>query len=255
MTNTITEDQVLAALGTVNDPDLHKDLVSLGFIENIEIKGNNVAFTVMLTTPACPLKDKIRMDCLEALRRDIPGIENIELTFGSRMRSDSRLTGNQNFPFRNVIAVGAGKGGVGKSTVAVNLAVSLAESGASIGLLDADIYGPNIPSMLGIDESPRQDGQMILPIEKYGLKLMSMGFLIPRGSGTCLARTHDTQCHKSTAFPGGLGRFLFSGLSCGGLAARDGGCPDEPCPADSAYRSSGCYHTAEGFRQRYTPGY
>lgn len=179
MTNTITEDQVLAALGTVNDPDLHKDLVSLGFIENIEIKGNNVAFTVMLTTPACPLKDKIRMDCLEALRRDIPGIENIELTFGSRMRSDSRLTGNQNFPFRNVIAVGAGKGGVGKSTVAVNLAVSLAESGASIGLLDADIYGPNIPSMLGIDESPRQDGQMILPIEKYGLKLMSMGFLIP----------------------------------------------------------------------------
>ncbi len=180
MNATITKKQVLAALATVEDPDLHKDLVSLGFIEDLKISGNEVSFSVILTTPACPLKDKIRMDCLDALHRDIPGIGKINLTFGSRVRSDTRLADKQNCPFKNVIAVGAGKGGVGKSTVAVNLAVSLAASGASVGLLDADIYGPNIPALLRIDEPPRQNGEMIIPVEKHGLKIMSMGFLIPR---------------------------------------------------------------------------
>ncbi len=180
MSNTITEEQILHSLGTVNDPELHRDLVSLGFIEDVSISDSDVSFTVVLTTPACPLKDRIRQDCLDALRRDIPGIGAINITFGARVRRDSRLAETKSFPFKNVIAVGAGKGGVGKSTVAVNLAISLAVSGANIGLLDADIYGPNIPFMLGVTESPRQEEQMILPVEKHGLKLMSMGFLIPQ---------------------------------------------------------------------------
>ncbi|OQX28476.1 MAG: chromosome partitioning protein [Spirochaeta sp. LUC14_002_19_P3] len=168
----------MAALATVNDPDLHKDLVSLGFIENLQISGADVSFTVMLTTPACPMKERIRRDCVDALQR-IPGIGSIDLKFDARVRQDSRLKGKANFPFKNVIAVGAGKGGVGKSTVAVNLAVSLAASGAAVGLLDADIYGPNLPSMLGAEEAPQQVNNILLPVEKHGLKLMSMGFLIP----------------------------------------------------------------------------
>ena len=178
MSEAVTEEAVMAALSTVNDPDLHKDLVSLGFIDDLKISGTDLSFKVMLTTPACPMKDKIRGDCEAALRRDVPDIGTINLEFGSRMRQDARLAGKQEYPFKNVIAVGAGKGGVGKSTVAVNLAVSLAASGAQVGVLDADIYGPNIPAMLGADEGPLQEGDMIVPVEKYGLKMMSMGFLI-----------------------------------------------------------------------------
>lgn len=174
----ITEKQVMQSLSTVNDPDLHKDLVSLGFIENLSIADHNVSFTVVLTTPACPMKDTIRRDCEEALRRDIADIENITVEFGARVRQDSKLAGKKQFPFKTVIAVGAGKGGVGKTTVAVNLAVSLAASKAKVGLLDADIYGPNVPGMLGVSDSPLQEGEMIIPVEKHGLKMMSMGFLI-----------------------------------------------------------------------------
>ena len=171
----------MAALATVNDPELHKDLVSLGFIENLNISGNDVSFSVMLTTPACPLKDTIRQDCETALRRDIPEINNINLKFGARVRGDKKLSAMLDVSFRNTIAVGAGKGGVGKSTLAVNLAVSLALSGASVGLLDVDIYGPNIPLLLGVSELPSQSEGKIVPVKKYGVEMMSMGFLIPPG--------------------------------------------------------------------------
>jgi ATP-binding protein involved in chromosome partitioning len=179
MSNTISKEQVMAALATVDDPELHKDLVSLGFIENLEISGNNISFSVMLTTPACPLKGTIKSDCEEALRRDIPELGEINLEFGARVQGDSNLLSKENIPFKNVIAVGAGKGGVGKSTVAVNLAVALAASGASVGLLDADIYGPNIPSLMGVSEPPVQDGEKLVPVKKFGIEMISMGFLIP----------------------------------------------------------------------------
>ena len=169
----------MASLATVNDPELHKDLVSLGFIENLKISGNDISFSVMLTTPACPLKDTIRNDCEMALKRDIPEIGAINLKFGARVRGDAKLSAKAELPFKNVIAVGAGKGGVGKSTVAVNLAVALAAAGASVGLLDADIYGPNIPSLMGIVEPPVQDGEKLVPVKKYGIEMISMGFLIP----------------------------------------------------------------------------
>ncbi|MDF1568872.1 MAG: Mrp/NBP35 family ATP-binding protein [Spirochaetaceae bacterium] len=175
----ITEERVMAALATVDDPDLHQDLVSLGFIENLTITGTDVVFTVMLTTPACPLKDTIRRDCETALRRDIPEISSISLEFGARVRGDKKLADKLDAPFRNVIAVGAGKGGVGKSTVAVNLAIALADSGAKVGILDADIYGPNIPSLLGVTEQPVQEGEKIVPVTMNGIEMISMGFLIP----------------------------------------------------------------------------
>ena len=179
MSNIISKEKVMAALATVDDPELHKDLVSLGFIENLEISGKDVSFSVMLTTPACPLKGTIKEDCEKALRRDIPEIGTINLEFGARVQGDSKLLSKPEFPFKNVIAVGAGKGGVGKSTVAVNLAVALAVSGASVGLLDADIYGPNIPSLMGVSDPPVQDGEKLVPVEKFGIEMMSMGFLIP----------------------------------------------------------------------------
>jgi len=171
----------MAALATVNDPELHRDLVSLGFIENLNINENDVSFSVMLTTPACPLKDTIKRDCETALRRDVPEINNINLKFGARVRGDKKITAMLDVPFRNTIAVGAGKGGVGKSTLAVNLAVSLALSGASVGLLDVDIYGPNIPLLMGVSELPSQSEGKIVPVKKYGIEMMSMGFLIPAG--------------------------------------------------------------------------
>ena len=179
MSNSITEKRVMDALSTVNDPDLNKDLVSLGFIDDLKIDGTDISFTVNLTTPACPLKDVIRRDCENALRRDIPELGSINLEFGARVQRAANLTDKADLPFKNVIAVGAGKGGVGKSTVAVNLAVSLARSGASVGLLDADIYGPNIPSLLGVDEAPGTDGDNIVPVKKHGIEMISMGFLIP----------------------------------------------------------------------------
>ncbi len=169
----------MAALATVEDPELHKDIVSLGFVDHLKIDGTDISFIVNLTTPACPMKDVIRKDCEDALRRDIPELGMINIEFGTRVQRAANLADKPNLPFKNVIAVGAGKGGVGKSTVAVNLAVSLARSGASVGLLDADNYGPNIPSLMGVDEAPETDGDSIIPVKKHGIQMISMGFLVP----------------------------------------------------------------------------
>jgi len=174
---------VLNSLGKVQDPDLRRDLVSLGMIKDLKIDNNNVSFTVELTTPACPLKDKIKSDCLDSLRKDLPGIGEINIDMTSKVRSHNDNKKDMLMPqVKNTIAVASGKGGVGKSTVAVNLAVALAKDGAKVGLLDADIYGPSIPLMLGINEKPKiyQDNNSakILPLEKYGIKIMSIGFMI-----------------------------------------------------------------------------
>ena len=176
----LTKENLLTALSEVQDPDLKKDLVTLGMIQNIEIEGINVSFDVVLTTPACPLKEVIKKDCKRAIERNIGQVEvEINMTFHvtTGRDEDSVLPG-----VKNIIAVSSGKGGVGKSTVASNLAVSLAKTGANVGLIDADIYGPSIPIMFNCEfEQPeivQQEGKnKIIPIQQYGVKVMSIGLL------------------------------------------------------------------------------
>jgi len=179
----ITERQVLDALSNVEEPDLHKDLVTLNMIKDIVIEGNRVKFTVILTTPACPLKEKIRKDCenaiLEYIAPDIDVVVDMTAEVTSSRNSAPILPN-----VKNIIAVASGKGGVGKSTVTANLALALAKTGATVGIIDADIYGPSIPVMYGVeDQRPdvlEMEGQsFIVPIKQYGVKIISMGFLAP----------------------------------------------------------------------------
>ncbi len=171
----ITRDAVLSALSKVQEPELHQDLVTLGMVRDIEIKGDTVSFTVMLTTPACPMRGLIEKESREAVLAI--GAKNVSVKLDSDVPNDGRMRGLVNMPIRNAIAVASGKGGVGKSTVAVNLAVALAQSGARVGLMDADIYGPNVPTMMGVPNMPAPQGNRLIPAESYGVKMMSMGFL------------------------------------------------------------------------------
>jgi ATP-binding protein involved in chromosome partitioning len=180
----LTEQAVLQALSTVQDPDIHRDLVSLNMIRDIRISGADLSFEVVLTTPACPLKGRIERECREAVAT-IPGIGRVEVRMGAKVPASRPMAaGPGGIPgVKNSIAVASGKGGVGKSTVSVNLAVALAETGATVGLLDADVYGPSIPLMMGIHRMPEMDAeQRILPLEAHGVKLMSLGFILPDAS-------------------------------------------------------------------------
>jgi ATP-binding protein involved in chromosome partitioning len=174
----VEQSAVLAALKVVQDPDLHRDIVSLGFVKDLKIDGGRVAFTIELTTPACPVKDQMR-DQARAAVQQLPGVSSVEVKMSARVREAvGGDAGRQPLPgVKNVIAVGAGKGGVGKTTVAVNLAVALARCGSKVGIIDGDIYGPNVPIMLGLKTQLTTDGQKIVPAEKYGLQVISMGFL------------------------------------------------------------------------------
>jgi ATP-binding protein involved in chromosome partitioning len=178
MTGMFDHDAVLNALRTVNDPDLRRDIVSLGFVKDLTLTGQQVAFTIELTTPACPVKDQMRDQAAAAVRA--VGATEVEIKMTARVRSVSAPEkGHQPHPgIKNVIAVGAGKGGVGKSTVAVNLAMALAAMGSRVGILDGDVYGPNIPLMLGLHSTQlTTDGKNIVPAERYGVQVVSMAFL------------------------------------------------------------------------------
>ena len=178
MTGTLDHDAVLNTLRVVVDPDLRKDIVSLGFVKDLTIDGGRVGFTIELTTPACPVKDQMRDQAMAAVRA-LPGVADVEVRMTANVRSASMPeTGRTPLPgVKNVIAVGAGKGGVGKTTVAVNLALALAKCGSRVGILDGDIYGPNVPIMMGLNAQLTTDGQRIVPAEKYGVQVISIGFL------------------------------------------------------------------------------
>ncbi|HEY7284214.1 MAG TPA: Mrp/NBP35 family ATP-binding protein [Vicinamibacterales bacterium] len=174
----VEQGSVLEALKVVRDPDLNRDIVSLGFIKDLKIDGSRVAFTIELTTPACPVKDQMR-DQARAAVMQVAGVAAVDVTMSARVREAVGADGpRQSLPgVKNVIAVGAGKGGVGKTTVSVNLAIALAKCGSKVGIIDGDIYGPNVPIMLGLRTQLVTDGQKIVPAEKYGLQVISMGFL------------------------------------------------------------------------------
>ncbi len=179
----MTREQVLEALRTVQEPDLGKDIVTLDMVQDIVIEGNYVSFTVVLTTPACPLKDMIKNACIKAIKEGVDNQASVKVQFTahtSSNRKDAQVVLPQ---VRNIIAVVSGKGGVGKSTVAANFALALAADGAKVGLLDADIYGPSVPIMFGVrGERPKMvnvgEKGMIVPLEQYGIKLMSIGLLV-----------------------------------------------------------------------------
>jgi ATP-binding protein involved in chromosome partitioning len=173
----LNEQVILSALSKVQEPELHRDLVSLNMIRDITINGNEVDFTVVLTTPACPMKSKIQRDAQAAVL-SVPGVETVNVKFSAEVPNDGRTRGLLDLPIHNAIAVASGKGGVGKSTVAVNIAVVLAQRGAQVGLLDADIYGPNIPTMMGVERLPASSEEKLIPATAHGVKIMSIGFLV-----------------------------------------------------------------------------
>jgi ATP-binding protein involved in chromosome partitioning len=176
----VTNDAVLKALSKVQEPELHKDLVTLNMIHDLKVDGDKVGFTIMLTTPACPLKSQIEQEARKAVS-EIPGVASVDIKLDAYVPSDGMSRGLLKLPIRNSIAIASGKGGVGKSTVAVNVAVVLAKSGARVGLLDADIYGPNVPRMMGVDHLPPARDDSLVPAEAFGVKLMSIGFLVKHG--------------------------------------------------------------------------
>ncbi|WP_376788666.1 Mrp/NBP35 family ATP-binding protein [Thermoflexus sp.] len=173
-----TVEQIMQALRRVIDPELGRDIVSLGMVRDVQVEGDRVSLTVVLTTPACPLTERIEADIRAALQA-LPGVRAVDLRLSAQVPAHARLQTIEGLSIKNIVAVGSGKGGVGKSTVAANLAVALAGMGAVVGLMDADVYGPNIPEMLGVSRIPAPRDNKILPAVAYGVRVMSLGFLLP----------------------------------------------------------------------------
>jgi len=178
-----SEQDVREALRQVEDPDLHRDIVSLGFVQNVEIAGDRVSVRVVLTTPACPVREQMKAQ-VEELLLALPGVSEVDVTMDAEVRANQPGAGQRPVEgVRNIIAIASNKGGVGKSTLSVNLAVALAKRGASVGLLDADVTGPNVPIMMGFESGFMAEGERgLTTVEKYGVRLVSLGFVLPRVS-------------------------------------------------------------------------
>jgi ATP-binding protein involved in chromosome partitioning len=174
----VTPEQVLQALRRVQDPDLATDVVTLGFVRDLSVADDRVSFTLELTTPACPVKGELERQARDAVA-GIAGVGDVRVTMSARVRPTGVPDGDDAPMIRNTIAVSSGKGGVGKSTVAVNLALALAETGARVGLLDADVYGPNVPMMIGARGLPGMYGGRILPVLAHRVRVISIGFFVP----------------------------------------------------------------------------
>jgi len=180
MTEIVSKEQVIKVLRTVMDSELHKDLVTLNMIQDIQVSDGNVSLTIMLTTPACPLKTKIEADTRNALK-GMDGVKNIDIKISANVSQNQQISDKINLDIKNIIAIASGKGGVGKTTVAVNLAIALAQTGAKVGIMDADIYGPNVPTMMGASQLPKPQNKKLIPAETHNVKIMSIGFLVKMG--------------------------------------------------------------------------
>jgi len=177
----VTESQVLDALRNVVDPDLHRDIVKLGFVKDVAIDGGDVSFTIELTTPACPVRDQLQSEAEEHVRA-LEGVTGVKVKMTAQVKGRQTPQDDLIPGVKHCIAIASGKGGVGKSTTTVNLAIALAQTGARVGLLDADVYGPSIPLMMGAaGEKPFTQGNKIIPIQRYGIHMMSLGFLLEEG--------------------------------------------------------------------------
>jgi len=175
----LNRENLLDALKIVKDPDLHRDIVSLDFVKDLTIEGSDVRFAIELTTPACPVRDELKAAAVKAIRDTVEGVGKIDVEMTSSVTRHENIQKAEILPgVKNTIAVASGKGGVGKSTVAVNLAVSLAREGAAVGIVDADVYGPSLPIMMGTGGRPRVQDKKLQPMESWGVKVMSIGFLV-----------------------------------------------------------------------------
>jgi ATP-binding protein involved in chromosome partitioning len=184
--STIGPEEIRAALSQVKDPDLGRDIVALGFVKDVRIDGENVSFAIELTTPACPVRDQMREDAHRAVL-SLSGVTNVEVAMTSKVRGTQSLQKDELIPLvKNVVPVASGKGGVGKSTVSANLAVALAKLGARVGLMDADVYGPCIPTIMGATAPPTVQNGTIVPVLRYGVKIVSIGFFVAKGEATIL---------------------------------------------------------------------
>ena len=177
----LTQEQVLESLKQIIDPDLLKDIVTLGFIRDLEVSGGDVSFTIMLTTPACPVKEQMESEATRIVS-GLDGVDNVKVKMDAEVPQGRGIANNVAIPgVKNIIAVSSGKGGVGKSTVAVNMAIALAMNGAKVGIMDADVYGPNVPMMLGSGyDQPEVENGKLRPIVAHGIKMISMAVLVPR---------------------------------------------------------------------------
>jgi ATP-binding protein involved in chromosome partitioning len=181
---TVAQEKILGALAQIKDPDLGRDIVTLGFVKDLQISGENVSFTIELTTPACPVREQMRENAHRAVL-SLPGVKNVEVQMTSQVRALKSEEKDKLLPLvKNIVPVASGKGGVGKSTVSANLAVALAKMGARVGLMDADVYGPSIPTIMGADTPPTSENGRIIPPIRYGVKIVSMGFFMPKGEAT-----------------------------------------------------------------------
>lgn len=180
MADPITKEKALDILRTVMDPELNKDLVSLNMIQDLDVSDGNVKFTIVLTTPACPLKSKIEADARKAFD-GVEGVKGVEIKMSAKVPQNKQINEQIDLKIKNIVAVASGKGGVGKSTVAVNLAIALAQTGAKVGIMDADIYGPNVPTMMGVKQLPPPQNKKLIPAESYDVKVISIGFLVKMG--------------------------------------------------------------------------
>ena len=180
MQNELNKESVIEKLSTVMDPELNRDLVSLNMVKDVIVENGNVSLSIVLTTPACPLKNHIQNDVRSAIAQ-LDGVNDIKIDMTAKVPQDREIKDKGNVSIKNIIAISSGKGGVGKSTVAVNIAVALSNTGSKVGLMDADIYGPNIPTMMGLNTLPQPKDGKLIPAEAFGVEVMSIGFLVKDG--------------------------------------------------------------------------